>query len=370
MATVGVYNAHFRTLGGGELYTLHLVRTLLRAGHQVELLSTPGASIEAAAERFGVSVDAASVPVVGLDPSRHNLEAEERSADYDLFCNLTHNSRTHSRAGRGVLLPWFPGRDRNLDQVASYDRVVTTSHYAQYWTGVRWGVDSSVVPPAVRRVQRGEVDQGRSIVVLGRFQVGSHPKRQLELVRTFGAALEAGRLEGWTMSLVGGGTEPEYVDAVREAAVGLPVTVEVDAPRAVVERRLRAADVLWQATGWHCSPSEEPERFEHFGIGLVEAMSAGVVPVALRTGGPQEIVRSGRDGELWSEDEGPIAATERLAASPQRLREMSRSARRRARRYSRKRFEEALLRVVEPLLEGHRPRRARQRSMSRWRPLT
>jgi len=42
----------------------------------------------------------------------------------------------------------------------------------------------------------------------------------------------------------------------------------------------------------------EPEKFEHFGITIVEAMSAGLIPVVLRHGGPSEIITDGEDGFL------------------------------------------------------------------------
>ena len=42
-----------------------------------------------------------------------------------------------------------------------------------------------------------------------------------------------------------------------------------------------------------------PERFEHFGIAVVEAMAAGAVPVVFAAAGPAEIVRHGVDGFHW-----------------------------------------------------------------------
>jgi glycosyltransferase involved in cell wall biosynthesis len=109
-------------------------------------------------------------------------------------------------------------------------------------------------------------------------------------------------------------------------AHGLPVRFCVDASREIVDARLRRADIVWQATGWGSSAERQPESFEHFGIGLVEAMSAGAVPVAIDTGGAAEIVRDGRSGMLWNADEGPVPATLRLIRDPEMLAAQSREA--------------------------------------------
>jgi len=48
-------------------------------------------------------------------------------------------------------------------------------------------------------------------------------------------------------------------------------------------------------------PIEQPSRQEHFGMTIVEAMSAGAVPIVFRGGGPMEIIRPGFEGFLWSD---------------------------------------------------------------------
>lgn len=72
-----------------------------------------------------------------------------------------------------------------------------------------------------------------------------------------------------------------------------------------------------------------PSRFEGFGMVLVEAMSAGCVPVASRIAGVTDaIVTPGRNGLLFpvGRTREASAAIDSLAADPPRLRAMSRSA--------------------------------------------
>jgi glycosyltransferase involved in cell wall biosynthesis len=350
---VAIYNAYLPTLGGGELCTLALARALAARGHEVDLLALPGRALGDAYAHFGLAPPPERVRLIELGLARHADEARERSAGYDLFFNLTHYSTVPSRARRGILWPWFPLRPEELDGdrefLASYDRVLATSRYAALWMRRWWDVDATVLHPPVMPIEAPPTDtRDRSIVVVGRFNSDPHPKRQLELVRAFAEAGSGGPLAGWTLHLVGGAQPRDagYLDAVRTAAAGSRTRLWVDVSRDVIVGLLRAAAIVWQATGWGCDPEGEPERFEHFGIGLVEAMSAGAVPIALGNGGVEEIVRDGMDGVLWGASTGPVPATAALAADADRLTALSSAARARAAAFGPERFHAALDRVL------------------------
>jgi glycosyltransferase involved in cell wall biosynthesis len=353
MARVGIYNAALPTLGGGELYTLAVAGLLAKRGDTVEILTRPGVTLSVAAERFGISDGLDDVTLTTLDPLRHAFEAGERSEEYELFVNCNYVSRTPSRAARGLLVPWFPAaagtRAGALDFVGTYDRAIAVSDYVAGWIREWWDIEPGLVHPPVAPIAPGP-ERERSIVVVGRFQDVGHPKRQLELVQAF-AEIAGGAASGWRLELLGG-VEPQnwrYLEAVHQAAAGLSVDIHVDLSRALLEDRVGRASIVWQATGWGCDRVIEPHAFEHFGIGLVEAMSAGAVPVALETGGPGEIVRDGVDGFTWRAGDGPLPATVALIEDPMRLQELSVAARARAREFGPERFEADFSAVVDAL---------------------
>ena len=140
--------------------------------------------------------------------------------------------------------------------------------------------------------------------MLGRFfdPKFGHSKKQHELLETFRGLYRSGRLPGWRMAIVGGcdAANRDYALAVRRAARGLPVDVHVNAPGALVEELLASASVYWHGAGLGEDPRRHPNRFEHFGISVVEAMAAGAVPLVFGAAGPAEIVRDGVDGRHWS----------------------------------------------------------------------
>jgi glycosyltransferase involved in cell wall biosynthesis len=231
----------------------------------------------------------------------------------------------------------------------SYDVVLANSAYTARWIARRWGQSTNVavLPPAVRNVGPSPDEARNEIVVLGRFFEGSHRKHQLELAQAFARMCDDG-VDGWSLRLLGGAAASDmgYVERVHDAVGDYPISVEVNVPRDRVDDALRRAAIAWSATGWHEDPDAHPERFEHFGIAVVEAMSAAAVPVVLDVGGPAELVRHGVDGLRWSALDGPGPATRDLIADPNRRRRMGRRATRAARAYTQARFDRAAARAL------------------------
>jgi len=230
---------------------------------------------------------------------------------------------------RTKLLP--PERFGHL---ASYDTIASNSRFTATWVERLWGRPSEVLYPPVRMVDTGEQAKEPLILNIGRFfdPRRGHSKKQLELVSAFRRLQESGQAPGWRLHLVGGCSpeDRDYAMAVKREALGLPVHVHFSAPGAVVNDLLARSSIYWHGGGLGEDPQTHPDRFEHFGISVVEAMSAGAVPVVFGAAGPAEVVRDGLDGLHFDTIDALVATTARLVADDAGRRALSAAARARA----------------------------------------
>lgn len=67
--------------------------------------------------------------------------------------------------------------------------------------------------------------------------------------------------------------------------------------------------IFWSASGFGVDEDKSPDKVEHFGITLVEAMASRVFPIAFAAGGHKEIIENGKNGFLWKEKDELIDLT-------------------------------------------------------------
>src|SRR5439155_6284688 len=319
------------TLDGAELAS----RTLPAKGAVTVEVPLPAEGTRGHRHRFDVRTDRFNLAALGLGDDGRDLGAFVQRVE------LTCGNHPNDLVEYGWRLRWLE----------SYDVVLANSSYTASWMRRFWGQEAGVLhPPVVPPTGRPAEERTPTIVALSRFSEGSQSRRQLEMVGAFAALCDEG-LEGWRFVVVGGVEEKgrHYLERVREAAADYPIDIVPDAPRDEVERVLGEASVFWQATGWREDPERHPERFEHFGIALVEAMGAGAVPIVLDGGAAHEVVRDGREGLLWSHETGPGPATRMLVQDEPRRQKMSERARKRADDFSPAAFDRTLAKHLRRL---------------------
>lgn len=284
-------------------------------------------------------------------PAEHGLGDDDRPLGVALT-NLATGSSGRERLG-AALGAWFPVLYRplpNKNFLDTYDTLIANSEFTRGWIRRWWGRDAIVLYPPVRLHAGGPKEP--IILGVGRFFAAKagHSKKQLEMVEAFRGLVESGAAVGWSLHLVGGCSEADqpYLAAVRAAADGLPVVLHVDAPGAELADLYARASIFWHATGLGEDPEVDPDRMEHFGISIVEAMSAGAVPVVLGRAGPAEIVEHGRSGCHFTDLPDLVAQTVALIGDEDERARLSQGAVERAAHFGLEAFAERLDAIVEP----------------------
>lgn len=235
-------------------------------------------------------------------------------------------------ARRNVFICQFPfptpteWLGQHVGMMAGYERVVLYSPFvARHYTreAARMGVGHmpvSVVSPSAVLARAASIAAKRAQVVsVGRFFVGGHSKRHDFMIEAF-KQLHA-RCPGVTLHLAGSlSAEPRHMahyEKLVAQAAGLPVQFHVNASQETIVALYAHSAVYWHAAGVGVDELAEPHRCEHFGISVVEAMSAGCVPMVFRLGGPAATVQHGVSGYIYSNAEELVDWTTEILARPQ-----------------------------------------------------
>ena len=245
--------------------------------------------------------------------------------------------------GRRLIARWYWNR-----RMQSYRTAFGNSRFTAAWIAERWRQPAKVLYPPVEPAPIDNLQRSRKICTVARFGRGLVDKCALEMVTAY---IESGlHREGVLLTVYGwlGSIEAdrEYFEEVRRRSAGFPIEIIPNAETDELRRGLSTSIVYWHAAGLGIDPTEEPERVEHFGISIVEAMGHGCVPVVIAAGGPLETVRDRVDGIHCRTLDDMVMATRRIFSDSELQAKLGGSARARAREFSVETFTETLLSAV------------------------
>jgi glycosyltransferase involved in cell wall biosynthesis len=347
-----IFNPYLATLGGGERYMFGVAEVL--------------------AESFEVVIGGRAVPAVatlverGLPSGFEMVRMPDRkfapaSASFDLVVVVTIDIPPPTRARHSLLIaqfpfarfrPWRPGRALRRAKILDGYRTLVYSDFVREWTSARWGIDSTVLPPAI---DGGTYDEGSKrpmILSIGRFATTGHSKRHDVMIDAFRSLPDEVR-SCWTLVLAGASKRDRktlrHVRSLEERAAGSNIEFAVNVAQTRLERYLGEASIFWHAAGYGRSASH-PELAEHFGIATVEAMSWGAVPIVYDDGGQAEIV-SKDVGERWSTVEQLRGETMALIADGERRTLLAAGAVAASQRYSQTSFATSLRSILAEELD-------------------
>ncbi len=273
---VALYNMCFATLGGGERRTAALAAHLAQR-HDVTLFVRSPIDASTIFGHFGIDIGAARI--VALGDGDHAAEIGKHRPD--LLINNSYASRLINPAPLGIYMCMFPDKDEII--LDSYHVITANSHYTSGWIKRRWRYDAEVVYSACADFGP-PLPKKKMILSVARFFADGpeiHHKRQDVLLDVFRRIADDGGTD-WELHLIGSLGESDedkaFCESLRARAAGYPVHIIPNADFDTLRDRYRRATIFWHGTGYGTTPDAEPAKQEHFGMTIVEAMSAGAIP--------------------------------------------------------------------------------------------
>jgi GT2 family glycosyltransferase/glycosyltransferase involved in cell wall biosynthesis len=340
-ATVVIYTPFDLVFGGGEKYILNVAHAYSISGFRTILATRARYSrIRLMALGFDFGLDLGLVELATLD---------ELNSPVDIFVTMGNEVYPPVEPIGKINIHHcqfpFPPEFQTNEQVSrlnNIDYVVVNSeytkgHYLQAAKSVGFNdLKVVVISPPISGLPVSEIEKNQNqILSVGRFFVHGHSKNQHMLINAFRELLK--KHPEATLVLAGGlapgPVHREYLDMCRDLAEDLPVTFQIDAERDEISTLMESSSIYWHGAGFEVDPGLYPERCEHFGISLVEAMGSRLIPVVVGNGGPDEIVQFGINGFKYQSMEGLVRRTGLIFDLDDQSREMMRKA-------ARARFEE------------------------------
>ncbi len=354
---IGIYDPYLDGLSGGEKYILTLALCFAKT-HDVRIFWDRGEEqlIKEKAKRklnLDLSELQFSKNIFSKDVSFVRRLFLSNSYDYIIFLSDGSIPFVLSKLLIHFQFPvqWINAKTiKTKIKMKRVAKVICNSFFTKKYIDEKFHIVSAVLYPPVELISREKVKKENIIINVGRYgnyEQGSSYKKQEFIVKTFRKMIEKG-LKNWRLVLVVSTREEDEakLEKLIEEAERFPVTVVKNPDNLFLQKQYAKAKIYWHAAGYGEDLKKHPERAEHFGIPTVEAMSAGAVPVVIRTGGQPEIVNDGDNGFLWITQEELIEKTNLIINDENVWSKMSKSAEKRAEFFSNNNFCNNLEKII------------------------
>ena len=300
-----MYDPYLDTLGGGERYMLTLA-SLLSKSHNVSLFWDDDKILQEANKKFGFRLTNLSVQKDIFSSPYNAFDRLLKMREFDQIFFLSDGSIPLLMAKKNILLFQFPiSWRKSLSlyerlKLFSISKIIYNSEFVMRSNIKLFNKPGVVLYPPVPPIPEGIRKKENIILGVGRFTKGMNMKKQDVLISTF-KEFSKKISDDWQLVLIGSvlSSDMDFLEKIKAMAKDSKVKLIINPSHEELVEYLQKAKIFWHAAGFGEDLLLHPERAEHFGIAVVEAMSAGCVPVVFNGGGPCEIVEDGVNGFLF-----------------------------------------------------------------------
>lgn len=343
---IGIYDPYLDTLGGGERYMLTAAECLSKK-NDVRVFWDDKEIINEAEKKFGLNLRQVTITKNIFSNNTLQISRIAKATVYDAVFYLSDGSIPTLPFTKTFIHFQAPLHKKNIStltkvKLKSVKAVIVNSYYTKKYIDLAFGKNSTVIyPPVGVEEFSARMKKENIVMTVGRYSPipGGDFKKHKEMIEVFKKIVDS-KNKSWTFEMVISHL-PEHKEKVAELkkrAAGYPINIHTDLTHTEIVELFGRAKIYWHAAGYEEDLEENPDRAEHFGIAVVEAMASGAVPIIYAAGGPQEIVEDKETGVLWTTTKELEASTLDLMKHESLRKEYKTKARQEAKFYAKERF--------------------------------
>lgn len=303
-----IFNPYLDSLGGGERYSLQFAEYLLQRDYEVILAWDDKSIIKLIKQRLNINLERVEISpkIFTLLKNRNNLlEKIKETSRFNLIFFVSDGSIPFLFGQKNLLhfqVPFKGVNGRSLInqlKLKFIHQVICNSLFTKKLIDEEFNINARVIYPALNQGFSPGI-KSNIILSVGRFDKTLPAKKQDILIKAFKGLIDEFHLEGWKLILVGGALRDDFIDDLKKLSQGYPIEIYKNISFEKLKMFYNQAKIYWHAAGFGEDLELHPERAEHFGISVIEAMAAGCLPIVFNGGGLSEIVKDKENGFLFN----------------------------------------------------------------------
>lgn len=344
MGKAAIYNPYLDTLGGGERYTLIFAKVLAEIGYDVFIEWKEKEIKEKLSKRFGLKL-----------PKNINIvDSVNRGEGYDLCFWVTDGSIPTLRSAKNYLHFQVPFHDVNgsslLNRMKLFriEKIICNSNFTKSVIDKEYGVNSIVLYPPVATDLYKPKRKINQICYIARFSNLTQNKGHEILIRQFKKLVKEKKFSDWKLVFAGGSEvgSLDYLKKLKSQIKEFNIEIIESPTIEVLKDIFGKSKIFWSGAGFNEDEKKNPEKVEHFGITLVESMSAGCIPIVYGAGGYKEIIDNSKNGYLWQNKKDLIDITKKIVSESGVLKKLSVEAIKSSKKYGYEEFKKQIKEII------------------------
>lgn len=309
-----LYNPYLNILGGGEKYSLSILKALEDEGYRPYVFWDKNLEKEFE-NKFSLrfSHNLTFLPNI-FNKKTNLLKKLAATKEFDIFLYVTDGSYFFSGAKKNFIYAMIP--KKSLYQLSLANRLktinyklITHSKFNQKQLN-RWKIKTNLVyfylDEAFIKNNSQKTEKEKIILSVGRFFSHLHSKRQDLIIKTFKKLKQSHPAFKDFKLILAGGLNPEDNNYFNKLVSAIGNDTSIILKTNLSFKNLfdlyKKSMFYWHFAGFGIDENKSPELVEHFGISPLEAMACGCLTFCYEAGGPKEVIVNGKTGFLFKDE--------------------------------------------------------------------